>query len=576
MAVSLNIKPLLWHAVYIKSHNQGVKPALSRIEKMESISLEQLQESRSEQNLALVIGSSGAGKSSLINHLASQEVAGVSHVGAGTQDTTGYQIGKHLIIVDTRGTDEIGAATETWQNVRQLILDLAPGIIIWCMDGSLRKELDTQFAALEQMLAEIFEKTRLDPKICIIANKMDLIEPAGFENLPETWPNLRAEKGKNINNRLSQILSLFPRMCRAELQLVEPTCLEWYKGARPWNLDNIKDCLKADFSEDPDQILRDLSLSLDMFQKVVAIQVRAIENDIAADADKPEMQEKKRGWLEQFREQVKYRPLDFNSIGNLPTDPLQRQVILQNLLAFAPYIPFSADDKVTIKFDQKRFSTNMQEILISNFSFNADEIKSFQEEFAALGKELQGSWFNWKNLVKIGLFGAIAGVGMWWLAPAVGGWLGATLFGLKGAAATSAGLAWLGLGSLAAGGFGMFGGTLILVGSAGVLAGASSGAAIAYMASTINAGTAMMNSAKMLQSYRLLLKLAKSNPACSQKVIDIERIFAQSIYNLQAKLATEKENRKNLEKSLEIFARARAKMTADRLLSEIRFHRETR
>ncbi|HAE39958.1 MAG TPA: hypothetical protein DCG57_15215 [Candidatus Riflebacteria bacterium] len=365
-------------------------------------------------------------------------------------------------------------------------------------------------------------------------------------------------------------------MCRAELRLVEPTCLEWYKGAEPWNLDVIKECLNDDFSGNPDQILRDLSLSLDMFQKVVAIQVRAIEKDIAADTDKPELQQKKRRWLEQFREQVNYRPLDFNSIGNLPTEPLQRQVILQNLLTFAPYIPFSADVKETIKFDQKRLNNSMQEVLISHFSFNADEIKSFQKEFAALGKELQSSWFSWKNLFKISIFGTLAGLGMWWLAPAVGGWIGVTLFGLKGAAAANAGLAWLGLGSLAAGGFGIFGGTLVLVGSAGLLAGASSGIAISYLASTINVGTSMMNAAKMLQSYRLLLRLAKSNPACRQKVIDVERLFSQTVYNLQAKLETEKENRKNLVKSLEIFVRAREKMTAERLVSEIRFHRETR
>ena len=208
---------------------------------MDSFNLKQLLDSRNEQNLALVIGSSGAGKSSLINHLVGQEVAGVSHVDSGTLHTTGYKLSERLIVIDTRGTDEIGAATETWHNVRQLIIDLAPGIIIWCMDGSLRKELDTQFAALEHMLAEIFEKTRLDPKICIIANKMDLIEPTGAEYLPESWPNLRSDKGKNINNRISQIVSLFPRMCRAELRLVEPTCLEWYKGAEPWNLNVIRD-----------------------------------------------------------------------------------------------------------------------------------------------------------------------------------------------------------------------------------------------------------------------------------------------------------------------------------------------
>jgi len=426
---------------------------------MKAFTCEQLLNNRCDQHLALVIGNSGTGKSSLINHLANKEVAIVSHIAAGTQATTGYRLSDRLIIVDTRGTDEIGAAEDTWSNVRQLIVDLAPGIIIWCMDGSLRKELDAQFNEVEKMLAEIFQKTRLDPKICIIANKVDLIEPAGTEYLPESWPNLRSEKGKNINARISQINSLFARLCKAELRLVEPTSLQWYKGAEPWNLNVIKNCLIEDFSDEPDQILRDLGLSVDMFQKVVAIQCLAIENDIAADVKQPELQQKKREWLSKYCQQVNYRSIDFNSIGNLPLEPLQRQVILQNLLVFAPYIPFSVDDKETIKFDQKRFSENMQEVLIKHFGFSAAEIKQFLEEFAVLGKELQGSWFNLGNIFKIGAIGVLAGVGMWWLAPAVGGWIGAAIFGFHGAAATSAGLAWLGLGSLAAGGFGMFGGT---------------------------------------------------------------------------------------------------------------------
>lgn len=542
---------------------------------MKSFNLEQLLANRSEQNLALVIGSSGAGKSSLINHLAGEEVAIVSHVSTGTQHTTGYKLSEKLTIVDTRGTDEIGAAEETWQNVRELILNLAPGIIIWCMDGSLRKELDSQFAGIEKMLADVFEKTRLDPKICIIANKMDLIEPAGFEQLPETWPNLRTDKGKNINNRISQILNLFPRMCRAELRLVEPACLEWFKGSEPWNLNVIKECLIRDSSDDPGEVLRELSVEVEMFQKILAIQVRAVELDIAAEKN-PESQQKKRSWLQRFCNQVKLQPLPLKSIGTLPTDPLKRQIVLQNLLTFAPYIPLSGDDNEKVSFDQKLFNKGLQEILINEFRFNAEEITNFQQEFAALGKELGDSWFSLKNILTVGIIGALAGVGMWWLAPTVGGWLGVAVFGLKGAAATSAGLAWLGLGSIAAGGFGMFGGTLVLVGSAGLLASASSGAALAYMASTINAGTALMNSAKTLQSFRLLLRLASNNPARLRQVFAVESSFAQMAYNLSTRLEHEKDNRKNIEKSLEIFARTREKMTAERLACDIRFYRETR
>lgn len=57
-------------------------------------------------------------------------------------------------------------------------------------------------------------------------------------------------------------------------------------------------------------------------------------------------------------------------------------------------------------------------------------------------------------------------------APAIGGAIGVKFLGLKGAAATSAGLAKLGGGSLAAGGLGMAGGTTILTAAGGALGGA--------------------------------------------------------------------------------------------------------
>ena len=57
-------------------------------------------------------------------------------------------------------------------------------------------------------------------------------------------------------------------------------------------------------------------------------------------------------------------------------------------------------------------------------------------------------------------------------APAIGGVIGVQLLGLKGAAATSAGLAKLGGGALAAGGLGIAGGTTILTAAGGALGGA--------------------------------------------------------------------------------------------------------
>lgn len=62
----------------------------------------------------------------------------------------------------------------------------------------------------------------------------------------------------------------------------------------------------------------------------------------------------------------------------------------------------------------------------------------------------------------IGSFIAVATVASAGAATAVGTAIGTHMFGLSGAAATSAGLAWLGGGSIAAGGFGMAGGSLLV------------------------------------------------------------------------------------------------------------------
>ena len=76
------------------------------------------------------------------------------------------------------------------------------------------------------------------------------------------------------------------------------------------------------------------------------------------------------------------------------------------------------------------------------------------------------------------LLGPLAFLG----APAVGGAVGSTFFGLTGAAATTKGLAALGLGSLAAGGYGMAGGIAVITTLGAATGGALSGViAHAYM-----------------------------------------------------------------------------------------------
>lgn len=89
---------------------------------------------------------------------------------------------------------------------------------------------------------------------------------------------------------------------------------------------------------------------------------------------------------------------------------------------------------------------------------------------------------NLASATRIGLtavaVGSCAVPAAWLAAPVIGGVLGASVLGggLSGAAATSHGLAMLGLGSLASGGFGMAGGTVVVV-AAGAGLGASRAAA---------------------------------------------------------------------------------------------------
>jgi len=88
-----------------------------------------------------------------------------------------------------------------------------------------------------------------------------------------------------------------------------------------------------------------------------------------------------------------------------------------------------------------------------------------------------------RNLGKAGKIGAVAtGAGLvvaplaFLGAPFIGGAVGATFFDLSGAAATSKGLATLGLGALSTGGLGMAGGTAVVTGAGAALGGAASGA----------------------------------------------------------------------------------------------------
>ena len=97
-------------------------------------------------------------------------------------------------------------------------------------------------------------------------------------------------------------------------------------------------------------------------------------------------------------------------------------------------------------------------------------------------------------------------------APAIGAAVGGTVFGLYGAAATSAGLAALGGGSLAAGGLGMAGGTAVISAAGGLLGlGVGAGAAT---------GASAVSEAQLRVLGRLVSEVVKVHVLCKVVLID--------------------------------------------------------
>ncbi len=120
---------------------------------------------------------------------------------------------------------------------------------------------------------------------------------------------------------------------------------------------------------------------------------------------------------------------------------------------------------------------------IPSFAKLSQSIKSLDgyEDWLSFDKH------NFASTTRIATAGTAAAAilfsGAWIAAPAIGGAIGVTALGgsLTGAAATSHGLAMLGLGSLASGGFGMAGGTVAIAVVGGGLGGVVGGrAASAY------------------------------------------------------------------------------------------------
>lgn len=210
-----------------------------------------------------VVGSTGMGKSTLINHIIDFPIAATDAVFSKTQYAHSYFYPQNepvCEIVDTRGLNEVfnQVAAE-----KQLIEELAsrrPHLIIFVADAAGRAGLDRELTFLKQLLDHCSGLFRREVGCLIIANRCDGITPAGFASLPEhEWQKTHAndnprivEKRKNISEKLALIKKVVADTGFRRAPEVLPAAMMWQPEKKFWNREAV---MAEVFSQSPTNVL---------------------------------------------------------------------------------------------------------------------------------------------------------------------------------------------------------------------------------------------------------------------------------------------------------------------------------
>lgn len=228
------------------------------------------------------------------------------------------------------------------------------------------------------------------------------------------------------------------------------------------------------------------SLSKQQYHVLLVIQKELIVNDIERTTDLERKQIKKK-WLYEWQNSITdaINQTEFPSftkellrkkMSALKSET--RDLILLEAIAFVPYFMITERGSGTTHGLEKLnegFRIGWVMELKDILPKYEEDISEITQTFSHAIREVVGSdWSNYKrNKSVLAIIGAtvVLGITGGAAAPLIGGMIGTSILGLTGAAATSAGLALLGGGSLAVGGLGMAGGTAIIAGSSAILGG---------------------------------------------------------------------------------------------------------
>lgn len=205
--------------------------------------------------------------------------------------------------------------------------------------------------------------------------------------------------------------------------------------------------------------------------------------------DDDSIADRKTNWLHKWEENL-FKKSFFGLVGENPPqsekeiikriqtikDSRKRLLILSEGLVFTPYFNIQHRESAHLQETVDEANRLVWRANVFKFAKKVDLDKSTLEQWETQYSEalraIGGRSDIWKKATFVALASVALAVTGGLAAPIIGGAIGAAM-GLSGAAATSAGLAFLGGGAIAVGGAGMAGGTLAIIGGGAILGGVS-------------------------------------------------------------------------------------------------------
>ena len=221
-----------------------------------------------------VIGNTGIGKSSFINHLLNAKVAATNAVWSETTFSKSYKYpnvdNPVCEVIDTRGLGEIFKSEESEKQLFNDLTQLRPHLIIFVTDIITRANIDRNLKFLKQVIDYCQLQYKREVGCLILANRADGISPTSYKldniidyhnisNNPIDDEDLLKLKITNIQEKLNQLNFILEkedlnigRNDNYKIKIL-PMSLRWNEeDILFWNKDEI---LKELFNQSPNNVL---------------------------------------------------------------------------------------------------------------------------------------------------------------------------------------------------------------------------------------------------------------------------------------------------------------------------------